>query len=211
MVSVLYQVKSTQFSKFPRPTTIKGLQEFQGMLSYYHRFIPHAAKILTPLYDKVAGKPNSLEWDTALEEAFQDTKTLAHPDPAAKIFLVTDASNVAIGAVLEQEVKGQRQPLAYFSRKLRPPERQYSTFDRELLAVHMAIRHFRHMLEGQPYTICTDHKPLVAALTKPNDAWTARQQRHLSVIAETGCTMQYLPGLENPVATPMEEATSATC
>ena len=64
----------------------------------------------------------------------------------------------------------------------------------------MAIPHFRHVLEGQPYTICTDHKPLVAALTKPNDAWTARQQHHLSAIAETGCTMQYLPGLENTVA-----------
>jgi len=102
--------------------------------------------------------------------------------------------------VLEQEVDGVRRPLGFFSRKLRPPEVKYSTFDRELLAVHLAIRHFRYMLEGTPFTIYTDHKPLVAALTKHSDAWTPRQQRHLSAIAETSCTIQYLPGKENPVA-----------
>jgi hypothetical protein len=77
---------------------------------------------------------------------------------------------------LEQEVTGQRQPIAFFSRKLRAPEKKYSTFDRELLAVHLAILHFRHYLEGRTYTICTDHKPLVTALTKRGDARTDRQQ-----------------------------------
>ena len=93
-----------------------------------------------------------------------------------------------------------RQPLGFFSRKLNTPQRNYSTFDRELLAVHSAIRHFRHMLEGTSYTICTDYKPLVTALSKPSDAWTSRQQRHLSTIAETCCTIEYLPGKQNAVA-----------
>ena len=114
---------------------------------------------------------------------------LASPIPDAPLFLITDASNIAIGAALEQEVSGLRQPLAFFSRKLTTPERRYSTFDRELLAVHSAVRHLRHLLEGQTYTICTDHKPLVTALTKPGDAWTDRQQRHLSAIAEKACTI----------------------
>ena len=78
--------------------------------------------------------------------------------------------------------------------------KKYSTFDRELLAVHSAIRHFRHMLEGTSYTICTDHKPLVTALSETSDAWTCRQQRHLSTIAETCCTIEYLPGKQNAVA-----------
>ena len=80
-----------------------------------------------------------------------------------------------------------------------PLNKKYSTFDRELLAVHSAIRHFRHMLEGTSYTICTDHKLLVTAL-KTSDAWTSRQQRHLSTIAETCCTIEYLPGKQNAVA-----------
>ena len=55
------------------------------------------------------------------------------------------------------------------------------------------------MLEGTSYTICTDHKPLVTALSKTSDAWTSRQQRHLSTIAETCCTIEYLPGKQNAV------------
>jgi hypothetical protein len=81
-----------------------------------------------------------------------------------------------------------------------PAQKNYSTFDRELLAAHRAIRHFRYMLDGTPFTIRTDHKPIVTALIKPGDAWTARQQRHLFAIAETGCTMEYIPGANNPVA-----------
>ena len=126
---------------------------------------------------------------------------LATPNGADNLFLVTDASNVAIGAVLEQGTDGHRRPLGFFSRKLNTPQQKYNTFDRELPAVHSAIRHFRHMLEGTSYTICTDHKPLVTALSKTSDAWTSRQQRHLStIIAETCCTIEYLPGKQNAVA-----------
>ena len=95
---------------------------------------------------------------------------------------------------------GHRQPLGFFSRQLTAPQRKYSTFDWELLAVHAATRHFRYMLEGTSYTICTDHKPLVTALSKHSDVWTSRQQRHLSTIAETCCTIEYLPGKQNAVA-----------
>ena len=56
------------------------------------------------------------------------------------------------------------------------------------------------MLEGASYTICTDHKPLVTALSKTSDAWTSKQKRHLSTIAETCCTIEYLPGKQNAVA-----------
>ena len=195
-------------SRFPRPTTVKQLQEFLGMINYYHRFIPNAAEILLPLYHLSSAKQKELEvWTPTHEHSFISAKnalaqaaTLATPNNTNKLYLVTDASNFAIGAVLEQCNDGHRQPLGFFSRKLNAPQRNYSTFDRELLAVHSAIRHFRHMLEGTSYTICTDHKPLVTALSKPSDAWTSRQQRHLSTIAETCCTIEYLPGKQNAVA-----------
>ena len=195
-------------NRFPRPTTVKQLQEFLGMINYYHRFIPNAAGILTPLYHLSSAKQKQLgEWNQTHEHAFTSAKDslaqaamLATPNSADNLFLVTDASNIAIGAVLEQGTDGHRRPLGFFSRKLNTPQQKYSTFDRELLAVHSAIRHFRHMLEGTSYTICTDHKPLVTALSKTSDAWTSRQQRHLSTIAETCCTIEYLPGKQNAVA-----------
>ena len=199
------RVKAIQ--EFPRPSTVKGVQEFLGMTNYYHRFVPKAANLLAPLYDATASNAKTLHWDSAKEQSFiaaktalADAATLARPVPNARLYLTTDASMIAVGAVLEQEVSNSREPLAFFSKKLKPAEKRYSTFDRELLAVHLAIRHFRHLLEGTSYTICTDHKPLVTALTKSGDAWSDRQQRQLSAIAETGCTMTYLPGSQNPVA-----------
>ena len=173
--------KIDAINRFPRPTTVKQLQEFLGMINYYHRFIPNAAGILTPLYHLSSTKEKQLEeWNQTHEHAFTSAKDslaqavmLATPNGADNLFLVTDASNIAIGAVLEQGTDGHRRPLGFFSRKLNTPQQKYSTFDRELLAVHSAIRHFRYMLEGTSYTICTDHKPLVTALSKTSDAWTS--------------------------------------
>jgi len=68
--------------------------------------------------------------------------------------------------VLENFVEGSWQPLAFFSRQLRKPECKYSVFDRELLALFLAVRHFRYYLEGRPFVIFTDHKPLTFAFSK---------------------------------------------
>ena len=73
---------------------------------------------------------------------------------------MTDASNVAVGAVLQQFIEDQWCPIAFFSTKLKPAETRYSAFDRELLAIYLAIRHFRHFLEGHTFHVVNDHKPL---------------------------------------------------
>ena len=194
-------------SSFPRPYTVKELQQFVGLVNYYHRFLPQIAHIMEPLYKSLSGKPKTLDWGPGQQKAFEDSKaalasatTLSFPSPGIPLTLTTDASSVAVGAVVEQTVMGVTQPLGFFSRKLRPAETRYSTFDRELLAVYLALRHFKHLLEGSPFTILTDHRPLVHALSKPGDAWSDRQQRQLSSIAEFGCCIQYTPGRLNPVA-----------
>ena len=98
--------------------------------------------------------------------------------------LTVDASDIAVGAVLQQKISENRNPLAFFSKQLRPPERKYSAFDRELLAIYLGVRHFRHFLEGRSFTILTDHKPLTFAMAKVAEPWSARQQRHLAYISE---------------------------
>ncbi|XP_068246464.1 uncharacterized protein [Palaemon carinicauda] len=121
---------------------------------------------LTPLDGVLKGKAKKLEWGspqhafTQTKEALANATTLAHFDDNAPLRLTTNASNVACGAVLEHLVDGSPRPLAFFSRKLKPAETRYSTFDRELLAVYLAVRHFRHIMEGKPFTIVTDHQPL---------------------------------------------------
>ena len=123
-----------------------------------HAFIPRCADILTPLNALLKATPNNsrtLQWTTETTTAFEDIKKalanatlLVHPKPDAPINIMTDASDIAIGAVLQQHLDGKWCPLTYFSRKLSPAEQQYSSFDRELLAVYCSICHFRHFLEG---------------------------------------------------------------
>lgn len=162
---------------------------------------------MSSLCSALAGKPKKLEWGPDQQKAFEDSKkalisatTLSFPCPGVPFTLTIDASSVAVGAVLEQNINGTPRPLGFFSRKLRQAESRYSTFDRELLAVYLAVRHFKHLLEGSPFTIHTDHRPLVYAFSKPADAWSARQQRHLSCISELNCSIEYTPGEMNPVA-----------
>jgi hypothetical protein len=90
--------------------------------------------------------------------------------------------------------------LAFFSHKLSPTEGRYSTFDCELLAAFQAVKHFRFFLEGRPFTLFTDHKPLVAAISKNKTPFSSRQQRHLSFLSEFTTNFVHLPGKENIVA-----------
>ena len=154
--------------QFKQPVTVKGLQEFVGMVNFYYRFIPAAARIMQPLYSALASKPKILEWSDTMVQAFQDTKTalaeatmLTHSRRSAPTSLTVDASDKAVGAVLQQLVHGNWRPLAFFSKQLRPPERKYSAFDRELLALYLGIRHFRYFLEGRDFVAYTDHKPRI--------------------------------------------------
>ena len=77
---------------------------------------------------------------------------ILHPDAPTSI--MTDASNSAVGTVLQQLIGGHWHPMAYFSKALKPAETRYSTFDRELVAVYLAVKHFRYFVEGR--VSCTD-------------------------------------------------------
>ena len=99
-------------------------------------------------------------------------------------------------------------PVAFFSRKLLAPERKYSAFDRELLAMFLATKHFRHFLEGRPFTIHTDHKLLTFALASTTER-SPRQTRHLSFVAEFTSDIRHIKGSDNVVADTLSRAVSA--
>ena len=206
--------KVDAITQYAQPTTVKGLQEFVGMVNFYHRFIPGAARLMLPLFDAIAGKPKTLIWNEEMEKAFAATKEalakvalLAHPHHGAPLSLTTDASDQAVGAVLQQLVSKSWEPLAFFSRKLQPSEKKYSAFDRELLALYLGIRHFRHFLEGRQFTAYTDHKPLTFCMSKQSEPWSNRQQRHLAYISEYTTDIQHIKGKDNPVADSLSRAT----
>ncbi len=181
-----------------------------GLINFYHRFLPGIAGTLQPLTDLLRGNPKTLVWSESAAATFSAAKaalaalatttSLVHPLPGAVISLATNASDTHIGGVLQQLSAGSWRPLAFFSRKLSSAESKYSTFDRELLAVFAAIRHFRFVLEGRPLRILTDHLPLTLAMRRVSPLWSARQVRQLAYVSEFSTDIWHTPGLKNVVA-----------
>jgi hypothetical protein len=153
------------------------------------------------------GSPKVLLWSPAADAAFVAAKAalvaavpLCHPAPNPILSLSVDASDSHVGGVLQQKVGNGWKPLAFYSKKLASAEVKYSTFDRELLAAFSTIRHFRFLLEGRQFQLLTDHKPLVAAMTRVSPPQSARQQRHLVYISEFTTDLRHTLGTENVVA-----------
>ena len=97
---------------------------------------------------------------------------------------MTDASDTAVGAVLQQLIGDDWSPIAFFSKTLQSSETRYSAFDCKLLAAYLAIKHFRHFVEGRSFHIFTDHNPLTYALQKNSDRLSPQQIRHLDYISQ---------------------------
>jgi cleavage and polyadenylation specificity factor subunit 1 len=197
---------------FPPPSTVKETQQFLGLVNFYRRFLPGLAATLKPLTDtlrRTKKGTDAVPWTGDKEAAFTAAKKmlaaatrLAHPNPAAQLSLAVDASATHVGASLQQKSPGSAawEPLGFYSKKLDTTQVKYSAFDRELLAIYLGIRHFRYMLEGRRFVVLTDHKPLTHALARTTDAWTARQCRQLSYVAEFTSDIRHLKGTDNVVA-----------
>ncbi|BHF81017.1 hypothetical protein SprV_0702414600 [Sparganum proliferum] len=192
---------------FPPPTSKRQLQRFLGMVNFYRRFLPNCADLMLPLTNLLSGPKGPLELRGHALTAFERIKTfladatlLTHPAPEAPLSLMADASTVAVGAVLQQHIKDSTRPLAFFSKKISPAETRYSTFGRELLAIYLAVKHFRHFLEGRDFTIFTDHKPLTFAIRSPSDKYNPREISHLDYISQFTADIRHIDGPKNAVA-----------
>lgn len=195
---------------YPRPETIKKLRKFLGMINFYRRFLPSAAVTQSPLHELLKNnvKGNApVNWTPTANAAFEACKDslvqatlLAHPKFDANLAIVCDASDFSIGAALQQWSDGAWEPLSFFSKKLSPAERKYSAFDRELLAIYSAVRHFRHMVEARQFTIYTDHKPITFAFRHKDSQCSPRQFRYLDFIGQFSTDIQHVSGKNNVVA-----------
>ena len=99
---------------------------------------------------------------------------LTLPDFDRRFYLDTDACNYGIGAALSQIQDGVEKPVSFFSRGLSKPERNYSTSEKELLAIYMAVNHFKYYQYEKEFTVRTDHHLLRALMTKEHTALRLR-------------------------------------
>lgn len=187
--------------KFPAPKTQTNIKQFLGLAGYYRRFIEGFSKIAKPLTNLLK-KKTPFQWLEPQQEAFEILRSclikepiLQYPDFTKTFILTTDASAFALGAILSQGEIGKDLPIAYTSRVLNKAENNYSTIEKELLAIVHATKHFRPYLYGQRFKLITDHKPLVW-LNNVKDP-THRLFRWRTYLEEYEYTICYKPGKKN--------------
>ncbi|GJU07031.1 putative mitochondrial protein [Tanacetum coccineum] len=134
---------------WPTPTTLKQLRGFLGLIGYYIRFIKWFASLSRPLTQLL--KKNAFKWNLeaqlsfeALKKAMVEAPVLGLPDFNEPFMIETDASGVGLGAVLQQK----SHPIAYLSKTLSPKHQSLSTYEKEFLAVLMALERWRGLGSG---------------------------------------------------------------
>ena len=186
---------------WPSPKCLQEVRSFLGFVGYYRRFCPDFATIARPL-NLLTSKETPFKWDQPEEDAFQTLKellttapVLTYPDPSRPYILDTDASNEAAGAVLSQEVDGEERVVAYFSKTFSPPQRNYCVTRRELLAVILAVTHFRPYLYGRKFQLRTDHASLIWLYKRTEPSHQIA--RWLELLAEFDFSLEHRPGTKH--------------
>uniref|UniRef100_A0A2N9I5J1 RNA-directed DNA polymerase n=1 Tax=Fagus sylvatica TaxID=28930 RepID=A0A2N9I5J1_FAGSY len=191
-------------SKLPTPKTVKDIRSFLGHAGFYRRFIKDFSVISRPLCNLLS-KDTPFEWTEACQEAFEKLKgtltsapIMQPPDWSLPFEIMCDASDYAVGAVLGQRKDKKPYVIYYASKTLDSAQINYSTTEKELLAVVFALDKFRAYLVGSPIVVFTDHAALKYLLTK-KDA-KARLIRWILLLQEFNLSIKDKKGVENVVA-----------
>jgi hypothetical protein len=189
---------------WPLPRNLHEVRSFLGLTGYYRHFVQNYSRIAQPLTNLTRAE-TSFDMEGAPTAAFEDLKRrmmeapiLMIPDPKKPFMVTTDASDYAIGAVLEQMDDRKTRPCAYLSRTLTPAERKWPVYDKELYAIMEAIRVWDVWLRYAKFDIYTDHQPL--RYLRQQTSLPKRQTRYLDVLANYEFDVHYKPGRKNVVA-----------
>lgn len=213
--------KVEKLLKMEKPTTTKQLRQFIQSSNFYRRCVPSAVKNQQVLQAMIIGNKKNdktpVVWNKEREDAFERCKSdlasaalLFHPRQDAELCLCVDASDYGIGGVLQQIHNGEVQPLGFFSKKLKKSQKTYSTYDRELLAIHRSVEYFRSQVEGRNFTIYTDHKPLTFMFNKSYEKATPRQLRSIDYISQFSTDVRHIAGEQNVVADMLSRVEAVT-
>ena len=198
--------KTRAIAEWQTPQNHHEVMSIMGLANFYRKFVNNFSKRTKYLTD-VMSSAEKFEWTERQQHQFEDIKaalttypTLRLPKREGQFRVHTDASDFAIGAVLEQEDVETKeiQPVAYYSAKLHGAQLNYPTHIKELLAIVMSLENWRQYLEGRPFEVYTDHYSLQYIRTQPDLSKT--QRRWVEKLAAFDFQIIYKPGKTNVVA-----------
>ena len=189
------------------PNTISELRSFLGIANFCRDFLPKFSEIAAPLENLLKGElkksKKKIHWNETSIEAFKKLKLglISNterniPDLEKEFILITDASSIAIGAILAQyDTCGKLKIISAFSKKMDKAQTNYSVTDKELLGLVKSIDHYRHYLLGREFQLWTDHKALEYMKNAKDPA--GRLLRWALTLQEYKFTVKYIKGEEN--------------
>lgn len=191
--------KISDMLSWPTPTAMIELRGFLGLIGYYRKFVRHYGIIARPLTNILRLK--EFQWNTeaqlsfdTLKKAMTQTPVLALPNFKEQFTMETDACAEGVGAVLMQ--KGQ--PVAYISKALGPKHKELSIYEKEFLALIMAVEKWRPYLQLQEFIILTDHRSL--SYLKEQNLHSDLQKKAMTRLMDLKFKIIYRPGKENLAA-----------
>jgi transposase InsO family protein len=198
-------IKTKAIDQWPAPTNLREARSFMQFCNFYRDFIPHFSTVVKPL-NVLTEKNHVFEWKEPQQRAFDLLKSairsdvvLMIPQEGHSFRLESDASDYAAGAVLHQIIDGVARPIGFFSKTFVEAERNYMIYDKELLAIMLALDHWRHHLMGlNGFEIWTDHKNL--EYFKTAQKVNRRQARWFTTLQDYDFTLHYRPGKANKIA-----------
>ena len=197
----------------PEPKTAKEAFRFVKVAEYYRKFIPKFSMIAEPLYKyapttkEQRSKRSHVDVDLSDQEkhAFHELKTiltgdlvLCIPNPYLPFKIQTDASKIGIGAVLMQTHQNGDLPIAYLSKKFPSTQMNWPAPEQECYAIIFAIEKWHKYLDGRPFTIETDHKPLLPLTTKQQ--LNSKCERWRLKLQQYQFNVRYIKGKHNTIA-----------
>ena len=189
---------------FPVPENRRDLRRFLGMAGYYRKFCKNFADIAFPLTELLR-KNVHYKWSPECQVAFERLKMILSDSPVLvaprfdePFVLAVDASGTGMGGVLMQsDSSGVERPVSYMSKKFNPHQRNYSTVEKETLALILALEHFDVYLGHNPVKVLTDHNPLVFLNKMKNS--NQRLLRWSMALQERDLDIQHVKGKDNVV------------
>ena len=197
------KAKVELISNLPTPKCLRDIRSFLGHAGFYRRFIKDFSAIARPLCNLLANDV-PFSWSQACEAAFDKLKTMLVSPPIMRspnwnlpFEIMCDASDYAIGAVLGQREDKKAFLICYASNTLNSAQANYTTTEKEFLAIVFALEKFRSFIVGSSITIFTDHAVLKYLLSKQDTK--PRLTRWILLYQESNLTIEDKKGVENVV------------